>query len=42
MPYKVMFEDETEPPYQNDYFGDDDEVGVYRCRNCGSTLFSSD
>jgi peptide-methionine (R)-S-oxide reductase len=39
--YRVLFEDGTEPPFDNEY----DEVweaGVYACYACGLPLFSSE
>jgi peptide-methionine (R)-S-oxide reductase len=37
----VMFEGGTEAPFSGAYVDNHDE-GMYRCKNCGNELFSSD
>ncbi len=37
----VMFEGGTEAPFSGEYVDNHDE-GMYRCKNCGHELFSSD
>ena len=39
--YKVIREKGTEPPFTGEYV-DTKDAGVYRCRACGTPLFSSD
>jgi len=39
--YRVIREHETEAPFSGRYL-DTHEAGVYRCKACGSELFSSD
>lgn len=39
--YQVLRESETEAPFSGKYLNHD-EKGVYRCRACGATLFTSE
>lgn len=38
---QVMFEGGTEAPFSGEYL-DNHETGMYRCKNCGTSLFSSE
>lgn len=39
--YRILREKGTEPPFTGEYW-DEKAEGVYRCRACGTPLFSSD
>jgi len=39
--YKILREDGTEPPFNNEYF-DHKEPGIYVCAACGTPLYSSE
>lgn len=39
--YEVMREKGTEAPFSGEYL-DNKEAGIYKCKACGATLFSSD